>query len=96
MSRRLSEAHGLGQVVQSARLASGWSQTELADAAGVSRPSVARVERGDDVNMATIGKIANALGLTLELRDRPSIVGCAAPRRRGPLRRDGSRQNPNV
>lgn len=59
----------LGQKIRDARRHRGWSQTELADAANVSRPTVARVERGADVSTATLGKLAEALGLTLELRD---------------------------
>lgn len=68
MSRPPGEARGLGQVVQSVRLARGWTQHELAMEAGISRPTVARVERGDNVSTATIGKVAAALGLTLELK----------------------------
>lgn len=41
---------------------------ELGEKAGVSRPTVARVEADNDVNTATIAKIAQALGLKLELR----------------------------
>jgi transcriptional regulator with XRE-family HTH domain len=54
--------------VNKARQAAGLSQNELADRAGISRPSVVRVERGDDVNTATLGKIADVLGLSLQLK----------------------------
>lgn len=57
----------IAKQVNKARLASGWSQNELADRAGVSRPSVVRIERGDDVNTATLSKIAQVLGLVLRV-----------------------------
>lgn len=57
--------------IHDARIAAGWSQNELADRARVSRPSVVRVERGDDVNTATLGKIAEVLGLSLRLTPPP-------------------------
>ncbi|WP_448811921.1 helix-turn-helix transcriptional regulator [Agromyces bauzanensis] len=53
-----------------ARKKRGWSQSELGEKAGVSRPTIARVEANNDVTTATIAKIAQALGLTLELKDR--------------------------
>ncbi|MGY0386370.1 helix-turn-helix domain-containing protein [Nocardioides sp. WG-D5] len=54
--------------IREARDAHGWSQEELAEHAGVSRPSIARIERGDDVNTATLVKVAYVLGLTLEVQ----------------------------
>lgn len=59
----------IAQRVREARYAAGWSQNELADRADVSRPSVARLERGDDVSTATLSKIAATLGLSLQLND---------------------------
>ncbi len=51
--------------VRAARTARGWSQGELADHAGVSRPTVARVEAGEDVNTAKLWPLCDALGLEL-------------------------------
>lgn len=65
MSRQPRKAEGLGEVVQSSRITHGWSQTELANRAGVSRPTVARIERGDSVSMASLVKVAAALGLSV-------------------------------
>jgi transcriptional regulator with XRE-family HTH domain len=42
---------------------------ELGEKAGLSRPTIARVEAGHDVTTATIAKIAQALALKLELTD---------------------------
>lgn len=58
-----------GEVIREARKKRGWSQEELGQAAGLSRPTIARVEADNDVSTATIGKIARALGFTLELTD---------------------------
>ncbi len=53
--------------IQEARAAHGWTQAVLAEQSGVSRPTVARIERGDDVSTATLAKVAAALGLKVEL-----------------------------
>lgn len=68
MSEQRAPMLEIAKRVRAARLAAGWSQNYLADQAEVSRPSVARVERGDDVSTATLGKIAETLGLALELK----------------------------
>lgn len=53
--------------IHDARVACAWTQRELAERAGVSRPTVARIERGDDVSTATLAKVAAALDLTVAL-----------------------------
>lgn len=58
-----------GPSIREARAALGWTQEELAERAGVSRPTVARIERGDDVNTATLTRVAAALGLSVEITD---------------------------
>lgn len=57
-----------GDVVREARTKAGWSQVKLGERAGVSRPTIARVEANNAVTTATIAKIAQALGLKLELK----------------------------
>jgi transcriptional regulator with XRE-family HTH domain len=64
-----TEQHGFGDVIREARKRQGWSQGELGEKAGVSRPTIARVEANNDVTTATIAKVAEALGLKLELRE---------------------------
>ena len=59
---------GFGDVVREARKKQGWSQAELGEKSGLSRPTIARVEAANDVITATIAKVAQALGLKLELR----------------------------
>lgn len=66
----MSEAEevGLGDVIREARKKQGWSQAELGEKAGLSRPTIARIEGNNDVTTATIAKIAQVLGLRLELK----------------------------
>ena len=59
----------LGARVRAGRRTHGWSQTQLAERAGVSRPTIARIEGGQDVLMGTLQDVAEALNLRLELRD---------------------------
>ncbi len=59
----------IAQRIRAARDVRGWSQEVLADRSGVSRPSVARIEAGEDVSTATLSKVVDALGLTLRLTD---------------------------
>lgn len=66
----------IGNQVRATRLALGWSQDTLAEQAEVSRPTVARVERGDDVSTMTVGKIAIALGLTMALTHDEPCKAC--------------------
>ena len=63
-----TEQHGFGDVIREARKKQGWSQGELGEKSGLSRPTIARVEANSDVTTATIAKIAQALGLKMELR----------------------------
>lgn len=67
----MNESDGvrLGDVVRQARMKRGWSQAELGHRSGVSRPTIARVEANNDVTTVTIVKIAQALGLKLELKN---------------------------
>ncbi len=65
MSRPPGRAKGFGKSVQAARLEKGWSQEKLAEKAGVSRPTVSRVELGEEPSMRTARKLATALGLSV-------------------------------
>lgn len=62
-------AAAFGAAVRAARKGRGWSQTELGQRAVVSRPTVARIEQGQDGHTAVLSKLANALGLELSVRD---------------------------
>lgn len=66
MSERYSRT-GIEVAVREGRRSFEWSQSELAERAKVSRPTIARIESGQDVSMATLTKVADALGLRLAL-----------------------------
>ena len=70
MSAEKQAGPSFGEIIREARKKRGWSQVELGQKSGLSRPTIARVEADSDVTTATIGKIAKALGLTLELTAR--------------------------
>lgn len=55
----------IAEQVREAREKCGWTQNTLASHAGVSRPSIARIERGDDISTSTLTKVVSALGLAL-------------------------------
>lgn len=55
-------------LVRRARQALTWSQAELAEQAGVSRPTVARLEAGQDVSMRSLTAVLSALGLELNVQ----------------------------
>ena len=69
MSRVPNPARGLGHDIREARRALGWSQTELASHAQVSRPTVARVETGSNISTGTLEKVIKALGKHLRVSD---------------------------
>ncbi|WP_201791948.1 helix-turn-helix domain-containing protein [Prescottella equi] len=69
MNEKQREQVDFGETIREARKKRGWSQTELGEQSGVSRPTIARVEANSDVTTATIAKIAQALGLRLELNN---------------------------
>lgn len=56
-------------VIKEARHTQGWSQADLADHAGVSRPTVARLEGGQDTSMRSLTAVLFALGLELNAQE---------------------------
>lgn len=67
MSRAPNPTKGVGQEIRNARHALGWSQEELAHHANVSRPTIARVETGQNISTGTLEKVAKALGKRLQV-----------------------------
>jgi len=56
----------LAATVESARLGRGWSTSALAQASGVSRAMIARIERGEaQPTAALLARLSGALGMTL-------------------------------
>lgn len=62
MKKLLSEV--VAQRVRQIRQAKGWSQEQLAEAAGLSRDAVSRIERNDRAaRLDTVAAIAEGLGV---------------------------------
>ena len=55
--------------IRAARQAMGWTQTELANRAGISARTIHAVEKGRPCRQATKRKILVALGVPWEMRD---------------------------
>lgn len=59
----------LGSAIRAARKNQGFSQEALADAAGIDRSHMGRIERGErNLTMLNLGRIADALG------SKPSVL----------------------
>jgi ribosome-binding protein aMBF1 (putative translation factor) len=65
-------AFELGAAVREMREHRGWSQTQLAEAANMTQPAVARFEAGGTVpTIPVLERLAHALGATLVVRLAP-------------------------
>jgi len=70
-------AFELGAAVRELRDARGWSQTDLASAAGMTQSAVGRFEAGGTVpTLLVLGRIARTLDadLTVRLEGRPHLA----------------------
>ncbi len=66
-------AYRLGALVRGHRIAAGITQVELARRAATSQPAIARLEAGGtEPTLATLRRIATALGVDLVVDFRPS------------------------
>lgn len=59
--------HRIAEVIKAARLERGWTQVDLAAAAGTSRTTVARIETGYGAAMPSLSKVAKVLGLKVSV-----------------------------
>lgn len=57
----------LGNRLKAYRIYSSYTQTELAEQAGLSRKSIQNMEMGEDVNFSSIIKVLSVLGLDSNL-----------------------------
>jgi ribosome-binding protein aMBF1 (putative translation factor) len=65
-------AYELGKAVRELREQHGWSQTRLAQVAGMTQSAVARFEAGGTVpTLPVLERLAHALGVELDVRFRP-------------------------
>jgi transcriptional regulator with XRE-family HTH domain len=75
----------VGSAVRAARRRAGVSQVELAERAGTSQPSIARLEKGQvSPTVITLDRIARALGtdLVIDFEPLPGSRASTAPTRR--------------
>jgi transcriptional regulator with XRE-family HTH domain len=72
----MSQVSPLGRRLRRLRGARGLSQTGLAARAGVARSLVANLENGarDNITLANATKLADALGISLDLLARGSLL----------------------
>lgn len=80
---RIKTVGTLGELVRDQRKQRGWSQSDLAEKAGVSRLWVGQFENGKDtVELGLVLKTLRALGLNLEasrLKSNPFVGGPMQP-----------------
>jgi len=67
----------IGQVILEERTRRDLTQEDLGGMAGVARETIVAVEKGTELRLSTLGKIAAALGVT------PSILIAQAERKTG-------------
>jgi ribosome-binding protein aMBF1 (putative translation factor) len=68
-------AFDLGRAVRDLREQRGWSQSQLAEAAGMTQSAVARFEAGGTVpTLAVLERMARALDVELSVRFTPRTV----------------------
>jgi DNA-binding MarR family transcriptional regulator len=62
----------VGAWLRRARQAAGWSQRELAKRAGVHQPQIARIERGEDIQVSLLERVVKPLGVAPGLVHPPA------------------------
>ena len=69
------DAAGFGAAVRAGRRARGWSQSELASWLGVSRPTVAELEKGGSVSLTTAMRALALLGRKAVVMPKGASIG---------------------
>lgn len=57
-----------GEIIKSRRKELHMSQEDLAHKVGKKRPYISRIENGEDIRLSNFALLANALGLSIELK----------------------------
>ena len=57
-----------GEIIKNRRKELHMSQENLAEKVGKKRPYISRVENGEDIRLSNFSLLANALGLSIELK----------------------------
>ncbi len=60
------EPNSPGGRLREARRRRGWTQTQLAEAAGVRQADITHYERGSNMRLEVAARLADALGVTLD------------------------------
>lgn len=72
---RSTKIDGIVNTLKVAREAAGMSQMKLARLAGITPSALSQIESGDvQPSLATLRRLARALGLSLELVERKGVV----------------------
>ena len=57
-----------GEIIKNRRKELNMSQEALAEKVGKKRPYISRLENGEDIRLSNFALLANALGLSIELK----------------------------
>ncbi len=57
-----------GEIIKNRRKELHMSQENLAEKVGKKRPYISRIENGEDIRLSNFALLANALGLSIELK----------------------------
>ena len=57
-----------GEIIKNRRKELHMSQEDLAEKVGKKRPYISRIENGEDIRLSNFALLANALGLSIELK----------------------------
>lgn len=57
-----------GEIIKNRRKELHISQEQLAQMVGKKRPYISRIENGEDIRLSNFALLANALGLTIQLK----------------------------
>ncbi|HZK08451.1 MAG TPA: helix-turn-helix transcriptional regulator [Bacteroidales bacterium] len=57
-----------GEIIKNRRKELQMSQENLAEKIGKKRPYISRIENGEDIRLSNFALVANALGLSIELK----------------------------
>ena len=61
-------AYYFGEIIKNRRKELNLSQEKLAEKVGKKSPYISRIENGEDIKLSNFALIANALGLSIELK----------------------------
>lgn len=66
--REVAFSYYFGEIIKNHRKELHMSQENLAEKVGKKRPYISRIENGEDIRLSNFALLANALGLSIELK----------------------------